>query len=244
MSAHVTSHGESRLDRTVGEIVAADYRTAQIFEKYDIDFCCGGKIPLQTICSEKRIDPAKILGEIDSLQNTPIEPDQNYSAWSLSFLADYIVNTHHAYLRENLHQIAAYARKIAEVHGATHPELIEIADIFDRIVGDMKSHLLEEEEVFFPAIKRIEAAGKEGRPPELSDVTVIRDNLAKLDSEHNLIGDAVHTIRDLSRDYAVPADACNTFKLAFRKLEAFEDDLHKHVHLENNILFPRAAKQC
>lgn len=156
-------------------------------------------------------------------------------------MADYIVNTHHVYLKENDDQIAAYARKIAGVHGAHHPEVIKIASIFDKINSDMAVHLKEEEEVFFPAVKRADAARKAGNTPETKDLEVIKTSLANFAREHEEIGDATHMIRHLSKEYAIPDDACNTFMVTYQKLKEFEDDLHKHVHLENNILFPKAA---
>lgn len=229
------------LTTTIGEIVAADYRTSEVFEAHGIDFCCGGKIALSTICQEKGIDPAVLLHEIQSIKSKQIDRSQNYTAWELPFLADYIVNTHHVYLKENDDQIAAYARKIAGVHGAHHPEVIEIASIFDKINSDMAVHLKEEEEVFFPAVKRADAAKKAGTAPEAKDLEVIKTSLANLAREHEEIGDATHTIRHLSKEYAIPDDACNTFMITYQKLKEFEDDLHKHVHLENNILFPKAA---
>lgn len=229
-------------DKTIGEIVAADYRTATVFEKYGIDFCCGGKSALGTICAEKGLDLDAITSELGAVQNEPAERSQNYSSWALPFLADYIVNTHHVYLKENDAQIAAYARKIADVHGTHHPEVIRIAAIFDKIATDMAAHLKEEEEVFFPAIKRVDAARISGNTPDEKDLETIRVSLLKLHREHEEIGDAIHEIRHLSNDYAIPADVCNTFMLTYRKLKEFEDDLHKHVHLENNILFPKAAE--
>ncbi len=230
------------LTATIGEIVAADYRTAEVFEAHGIDFCCGGKIALSTICREKGIDPAVLLHEIDAIKSEHIDRRHNYTAWELPFLADYIVNTHHIYLKENDGQIAAYARKIAGVHGAHHPEVIEIASIFEKIATDMAVHLREEEEVFFPAVKRADAARKAGNAPEAKDRDVIKSSLAKLGREHEEIGDAIHTIRHLSKEYAIPDDVCNTFMVTYQKLKEFEDDLHKHVHLENNILFPKAAE--
>jgi regulator of cell morphogenesis and NO signaling len=229
-------------NRTVGDYVAEDYRTAQVFERYGIDFCCGGKVALSAVCREKGIDQGAIQAEIEAAKSEPLERSQNYAAWGLPFLADYIINTHHGYLNENTGQIAVYAHKIAEVHGAHHPEVIEIARIFDRIAADMKAHLREEEEVLFPAIRRIDSARKAGNEPEPSDVATIRASLDKLDQEHDAIGDAVHAIRDISKGYAIPDDVCNTFAVTYRKLKEFEDDLHKHVHLENNILFPKAAR--
>lgn len=233
---------ESRYDLTVGEFVAEDYRTAKVFERYGIDFCCGGKIPLSEICREKNVDPAAIIREIEAVKSEPQERSQNYAAWGLPFLADYIVNTHHGYLNENTRQIAVYARKIADVHGDRHPEVIEIAGIFDRIAADMEAHLREEEEVLFPLIKRIDAARKGGVPPEAGDPEALKASLDKLNLEHDAIGDAVHTFRDLSKGYVIPDDVCNTFAVTYRKLKEFEDDLHKHVHLENKILFPKAAR--
>ena len=230
------------LDRTIGEIVAADYRTAKVFESHGIDFCCGGKTALSAICQEKGINPQTLLQEIETIKSEQIDRSQNYTSWELSFLADYIVNTHHAYLKDNDKQIASYARKIASVHGAHHPEVIEISAIFDKIATDMEAHLREEEEVFFPAIKRAATERKNGTAPAKEDLDVIKKSLAKLGREHEEIGDAIHAIRHLSHEYAIPDDVCNTFLITYKKLKEFEDDLHKHVHLENNILFPKATQ--
>jgi regulator of cell morphogenesis and NO signaling len=232
----------SALDRTIGEIVASDYRTAKVFETHGIDFCCGGKIALSTICQEKCINPDTLLQEIETIKSEQIDRSQNYTSWELPFLADYIVNTHHVYLKENDEQIASYARKIAGVHGAHHPEVIEISAIFNKIATDMEAHLREEEEVFFPAIKRPDTETKNGNAPAKEDLDVIKKTLAKLGREHEEIGDAIHAIRHLSNEYAIPGDVCNTFLITYQKLKEFEDDLHKHVHLENNILFPKAAQ--
>lgn len=229
-------------NKTIGEIVATDFRTATVFEKHVIDFCCGGKVTLAATCAEKRLDLATITSELEAVQNEPAERNQNYSLWSLPFLADYIVNTHHVYLKENDEQIAAYARKVADVHGEHHPEVIRIATIFEKIAADMVGHLKEEEEVFFPALKRADAARIAGGTPDATDRETIRTSLLRLHREHEEIGDAIHEIRHLAKDYAIPDDVCNTFMLTYKKLNEFEDDLHKHVHLENNILFLKAAQ--
>jgi regulator of cell morphogenesis and NO signaling len=228
--------------KSVGEFVAADYRTAKVFEKYGKDFCCGGKVALSDACREKGIDLGTIQQEIEAAKGEPLERSLNYAAWELSFLSDYIVTVHHVYIKENSGQIAAYAHKVAEVHGAHHPEVKEIAVIFDKIVTDLAAHLHEEEETFFPAVKRADAARKAGNTAEQQDSDAIRVCLAKLRREHEEIGDAVHTIRDLAKGYAIPGDVCNSFVVTYQKLKEFEDDLHKHVHLENNILFPKAEQ--
>jgi len=227
---------------TIGDLVAKDYRAATVFERYGIDFCCGGKVTLAAACLEKGLDPAELQGELEKAADQPLDRSQNYTAWELPFLADYIVNTHHVYLKENTSGIAAYAHKIAQVHGAHHPEVIEIAAIFDKIAADMALHLRNEEEQLFPAIRQLVSLEKAGRAQEAKDVETLRANLAALTHEHDEIGAAIHEIRRLASDYAIPADVCNTFVVAYAKLKEFEDDLHKHVHLENNILFPKAAR--
>lgn len=229
-------------NKSVGDFVAEDFRVATVFEKYGIDFCCGGQTPLAALCQEKAIDRTAILREIEAIKSTPPERSQNYAAWELSFLADYIVNTHHAYLNENTGPISSYAHKIAKVHGAHHPELILIATRFDLIANDLTAHLREEEDVLFPTIKRIEAAQKAGNAPAKKDRATIRGSLETLHLEHETIGDAVYEIRHLAKDYEIPADVCNTFVVTYEKLKEFEDDLHKHVHLENNILFLKATQ--
>ncbi len=183
-----------------------------------------------------------MLEEIEAAKSQPIDRSRNFAAWELPFLADYIVNTHHGYLHDNTGQLLGYVRKIAEVHGAHHPEVIEIAKIFSKIATGLRDHLREEEQVLFPAIKRIDAARKAGEAPAQKDVETVGTSLAKLGLEHEAIGEAVHEIRHLSGNYAIPSDVCNTFVLTYKKLDEFEDDLHMHVHLENNILFPKAAK--
>jgi regulator of cell morphogenesis and NO signaling len=229
-------------ERTIGEIVAADYRTAKVFENHGIDFCCGGNVALAATCADKGIDLGTITRELDAVQRGPVERSQNYAAWELPFLADYIINAHHTYLKENTGPIAAYAQKIAGVHGAHHPEVIEIATLFDKIAVEMAAHLREEEAVCFPAIKRAYAASKAGAAPAAKDIEIIQTSLKTLRQEHEGIGEAVHTLRRLAKDYAIPGDVCNTFVVTYQKLQEFEDDLHTHVHLENNILFPKAAQ--
>ena len=227
--------------KTLGQLVTENYRRADVFEKNVMDFCCGGAVTLETACRENNLDLEKIVDEIEALEREPIPRGENYAAWDPSFLADYILNTHHAWLHENTGKIVGYAHKIVEVHGSRHPELKDVATFFDRIASDLKGHLREEEDHFFPAIKKLEAARKSGTSAHESDREIIDRDLERLFREHQEVGDAVHEIRRLTKDYAVPADACNTFELTYRLLKEFEDDLHKHVHLENNILFPKAA---
>lgn len=230
------------ISETVGAVVARDYRTAAVFERFGIDFCCGGNVTLEKACRDKGINPEELQRELDGAADRPLDRSQNYDAWELPFLADYIVNTHHSYLKENTENIAAYARKIAQVHGEHHPEVIAISEIFDNIAADMAVHLQNEEEQLFPAIRNLVAMKKEGVPHEAKDIEKLKATLATLNHEHDEIGAAMHEIRRLAKNYVIPGDVCNTFMVTYQKLSEFEDDLHKHVHLENNILFPKASR--
>jgi regulator of cell morphogenesis and NO signaling len=228
--------------KTVGEIVAEDYRTARVFEQHGIDFCCGGNVTISVICRKMNIDPDVIRREIESISNTSQEQKLDYASWELSSLADYIVENHHVYIKENMVQIATYCDKIAEVHGTNHPEVIEIDKIFTAIVPSLAKHLEYEELHFFPAVKRLEVDAKSAAVSEKATPETLQEGLVRLYREHEEVGDEIHRIRHLAHDFFIPDDACNTFVLTYRKLQEFEDDLHKHVHLENNILFPNAAK--
>lgn len=227
---------------TIGAVVAKNYRAADVFEKYGIDFCCGGNVPVAQACKDRGIDPEALRRELERATAEPLTSSVNFDAWELPTLADYIVDTHHVYLKQNTAAIIAYTEKVAQVHGAHHPEVIEIASIFGRLAADITLHAAKEEDLLFPAIHRLVALKDAGGNPETGDVERLRAVLAELLHEHDEVGAAIHEIRRLARDYQVPADACNTFTVTYQKLKEYEDDLHKHVHLENNILFPKATK--
>jgi regulator of cell morphogenesis and NO signaling len=221
-------------NQTVGSIVAEHFNTAAVFKSVGIDFCCGGHQSLEAAAVEQGVN----LDTLEQQLNETIEsgtgglPD--FKDWSLDFLADYIVNVYHSKAWKMLPEIKAYVDKIAHVHGENHPELHEIADAFNLIHTEMPLHLKEEEDSLFPAIKLAmttnDAAAK-------ATIKAAYDNLM---NDHVLIGGTMDNIRELSNKYALPEDACNTYLVTYKLLEAFEDDLHIHVHLENNLLFPRA----
>jgi regulator of cell morphogenesis and NO signaling len=231
------------VERTIGEIVADDYRTAKVFESHGIDFCCGGKVSLVESCKEKKINVKVITDELETVKKEPLERAMNYASWELPFLADYIINVHHSYLKDNTSQVSEYAKKIADVHGAAHPEVKEISKIFDQVATDLMTHMrVGEEEILFPAIKRVAEAGKAGSAGDSKDRETIKNSILSLMHEHEEIGAAIHTIRRLAKDFAIPSDVCNTFVVTYQKLKEFEEDLHKHVHLENNLLFLKASR--
>ena len=221
---------------TIGQIVAEDFRTAEVFRRAGIDFCCGGKSSLSAACAEKGIKIDWLESELLKIRNSPKSPSLEYSAWSLDFLCDYIVNTHHKYVLKTLPDLVFYTAKIASVHGEHHPELKEVESIISEINEELLQHLKNEEEVLFPAIRNLVK-----KDPSLK-IGVITTEITRMWKEHEFAGGAMDKIRQITGNYSVPADGCNTYHVAFRLLKQFEDDLHVHVHLENNILFPKALE--
>jgi regulator of cell morphogenesis and NO signaling len=218
---------------TVGEIVAADNRTATVFKKAGIDFCCGGKKTLEESCREKGIDPEDLAGKLENVDSVAGAVRLNYNEWDPVFLSDYIVNVHHTFVRKNLPELVHYTGKIASVHGMNHPELIVIADLIVQVNDELRKHMKKEEEILFPAVKKMFSGGN----------SQVRETLERelplLLGEHEFAGGALDRISEITWGYQLPEDACNSYRLAFSLLEKFEDDLHIHVHLENNILFPK-----
>jgi len=221
-------------DKTIGEIVAADFRAASIFKEAGIDFCCGGKKGIDETCAEKGIDKTELLGKLEGLKSTPNTTTHNFKEWEPGFLCDYIVNTHHKYVLKSLPELVSYTEKIASVHGDRHPELKEVAVLFSQINKELVQHLKNEEDVLFPAIKEVLRSGS----PKAKET--VKSEISRLSGEHEFAGGAMDKINVITSGYLVPDDGCNTYHVTFRLLNQFEDDLHTHVHLENNILFPKA----
>jgi len=218
----------------IGEIVTQDFRAAEIFKNAGIDFCCGGNQSLEQACREKHIDSTVLEAELTKLENTTVNALHNFNEWNLDFLCDYIVNTHHKTVMKLLPQLTAYTQKIEQVHGVHHPELLEIATLFHQINDELLQHLRKEEEVLFPAIKEaLKTNSSESKKLIISEIT-------RMKGEHEFAGGAMDKINVLSDNYSIPDDGCNTYRVTYKLLEEFEDDLHIHVHLENNILYPKA----
>jgi len=234
--------GESEYNsQTLSEIVKNNFKAAAVFEKYNLDFCCKGNKFLATACEEKSVNESEILSELERIkayQNSSI----NYEEWSLDFLIDYIVNTHHSYLRKMIPIISEHVNKVAAVHGQNHPELKEIARIFSVVYKDLKQHMMKEEEILFPHIKYLVKSKANGTRFESPYFGTVQNPIRLMESEHQTAGDELFEIRRLSNSYKVPEDACNTFSVTFQELKEFEEDLHKHVHLENSILFPKSIQ--
>jgi regulator of cell morphogenesis and NO signaling len=218
----------------VGDIVTEDFRAAEIFKQEGIDFCCGGSQSLEQAAKEKNLDIAEIEYKLNNLDEVVSNRQLNYNDWNLDFLCDYIVNEYHNKVYKLLPQLTAYLNKLVQVHGANHPELKDIADLFSLVNTELPIHQKQEEEVFFPAIK--EALYTDS----VQAKEIITSQIAPMMDEHELIGGTIDKINVLSKKYSVPDDGCNTYRLTYKLLEEFEDDLHTHVHLENNILYPKA----
>ncbi|PRY01226.1 regulator of cell morphogenesis and NO signaling [Pontibacter ummariensis] len=225
---------------TVGELVAKDFRKAQVFKKYGIDFCCGGKRSLAQVCEQKGIDKAALEQELNALPDTKAGNETDYASWEPSFLADYIVNVHHKYVRESIPALYEFTSKIARVHGKRHPELLEIAKHFVNVANELEAHMPKEERVLFPYIKQLDEAKKKGEKVSPPPFGSIQNPINMMEMEHEAAGSELEAIKELTSNYTIPADACATYTVAFKKLQEFEEDLHRHIHLENNILFPKA----
>jgi regulator of cell morphogenesis and NO signaling len=227
---------------TLGEIAAKDLRKAEVFKKYGLDFCCGGKKTLEEACKEKGLDTLKVKEELERpAQATSTFPQHDFNAWDLSFLSDYIVNVHHSYVQQNIPVISDLSQKVADHHGKTNPELGSIRDKVDEMVSELKVHLKKEENILFPYIKSLENSKKAGTAAPTGFGSV-QQPIAVMENDHDIVGDLADEIRILSHNYTLPENACNSYTLLYKKLEEFENDLHMHIHLENNILFPKAVE--
>lgn len=225
-------------NQTVGEVVARNYKTADVFLSKGIDFCCGGNISIGQVCQNQGVDEEKLIRDLEAvLTEKDIESDL-LNRLSPGALIDYIVDTHHTFVRENLITIPPYLEKLADVHGANHAELIKVNDLFAEIVVEMKDHMQKEEEILFPYIQNLE----KGLSPKMVKYATLNEVLDVMHAEHDAAGTGMRTINELTDGYIVPADGCNTYRVALEKLKAFESDLHRHVHLENNILFSKALQ--
>ena len=226
-------------EKTLAAIVTENIRSAIVFEEFGLDFCCKGNRKLKDACADKKIDSQKVVSELEN-QSDGGNEKQNVNDWPLDFLVDYILNNHHQYVRRMIPIISLHADKVASVHGENHPETLQIADLFLAVREELEGHMMKEERILFPQIKQMVLTQEENSqflPPPFS---TIQNPIRMMEHEHTNAGDALYQIRELSKNYSHPKDACNTFKALYSELKEFEEDLHKHIHLENNILFPKS----
>ena len=227
-------------NQNIGELVAQDYRSASVFKKYGIDFCCQGNRTINDACIEKKIDVVNVLNDLETIGNASNSSGIDFKSWPLDLLADYIEKTHHRYVEDKSPELLAYLNKICEVHGENHTELYEIKDLVQQTVDNLTQHMKKEELVLFPFIRKMENAKRRGETLQKPSFGSIQNPINQMESEHSAEGDRFRAIERLSNNYTPPEDGCNTYRVTFAMLKEFQDDLHLHIHLENNILFPKS----
>jgi regulator of cell morphogenesis and NO signaling len=227
---------------TIRDMVVGNFRTAAVFQKYGIDFCCRGDRPLAEACAEKGIGLAEVLADLDTIDGNSSDVMPRFETWDLDLLVDYIVSNHHQYVKRILPVLYQHTGKVAAVHGANHPEMVQVAASFAKIGQELELHMRKEEQVLFPYIKSLVAAQRAGMTPAMPHFGTVRNPIAMMEAEHRAAGDETAIIRELTHDYTPPEDGCTTYRVTLQELHDFEQDLHRHVHLENNILFPKALE--
>lgn len=232
---------ESLQEKTVANVVTENIKAAHVFKKYGIDFCCGGGVSIKRACEKANVNLDELTDELLRLDNQA-DRASDYNSWKLDFLTDHIINVHHHYVEENSPLLLQYAKRVNHVHGGFYKELNEIEALVIEVVQEMASHQKKEELILFPYIKRlVKAAEENGALPE-SHFGSVDNPIKMMEEEHDEAGEIMRKIAALSNNFTPPQGACNTYKAFFAKLEEFEQDLHHHIHLENNILFPKATK--
>ncbi|WP_343705775.1 iron-sulfur cluster repair di-iron protein [Flavobacterium sp.] len=232
---------ENLKNKTIGSFVAEDFRTAAVFSKYRIDFCCKGNRTVTEVCEKQNIDADALLENVLQVVQSENSGSIGFNSWPLDLLADYIEKTHHRYVEEKMNVLLPFLDKLCKVHGANHPELFKINELFVGCAGELSQHMKKEELILFPFVKRMlktkESDGILSQPP----FGTVTNPIAMMMHEHDNEGERFREIAELTNNYTPPADACTTYRVTFAMLKEFEADLHKHIHLENNILFPKAV---
>jgi regulator of cell morphogenesis and NO signaling len=231
------------LNKTVRDLAVENPAATRVFEKFGIDYCCGGGKSLREACQAANVVPDKLLDLLETAgQGKNTNGNKDWKSEPLSDLIDHIVATHHTYTREELDRLDPLLAKVCSVHGQRHPELLRIQQLFGGLSQELTMHMMKEEQVLFPYIHRMEEAVLERRtiiPPMFGTV---QNPVQMMIHEHDSAGQALHEMREASAGYTPPKDACVSFQTLYRALDEFERDLHQHIHLENNILFPRAVE--
>lgn len=228
-------------ERTVASYVTQNIKTAHVFKKHGIDFCCGGGISLDKACIKAGVDLSILEKDLLATEEN-IPRNLNFNSWDLDFLSDHIINFHHAYVEESIPLLFQYAAKVAQVHGKHNKELIEIQSLFSQVATELSAHLKKEELVLFPFIKKLVKAERENSPAPAAPFGSVDNPIKMMEAEHEEAGEIMKKISQLSNNYTPPEHACNTYRAFYAKLDEFEQDLHQHIHLENNILFPKALR--
>ena len=230
--------------KTVREVALNNPAATRVFEKLGIDYCCGGNKSIEQACGEANLKIQQVLESLKSAE-TADDGRRQGKAWLTEPLADVIAhinNTHHTYTREEIARLRPLFDKVCNVHGDKHPELRQVRHDFHALAQELSTHMMKEEAVLFPYIERMEEAVIAREPVLPAPFGTVRNPVAMMMHEHDSAGNLLRTMRDLSNGYQPPANACVSYKTLYSALADFERDLHQHIHLENNILFPRAIE--
>jgi regulator of cell morphogenesis and NO signaling len=226
--------------KTVRELASEIPGATRLFEKLNIDYCCRGDQLLGEACTRAGLSVHAVCRWLTALP--PRDVPESFQALALVELTEYIVNKHHAFTRNELERLTALLAKVCPVHGGNHPELLQIQSEFQMLGAELKPHMMKEERILFPHIAQLETAAVQNGPAPLAPFGTVRNPIAVMMREHDAAGDILKSIRRLSRDFAIPEDACLSYRALYGALKELEADLHQHIHLENNILFPRALE--
>lgn len=229
-------------EKTVGQMVAENPEAARIFEQAGIDYCCGGQRGLEEACSKAKMSFAEVAALLEQAAANRSGADRDWLRAGQAELVEHIVSKHHGYVRQELPRLTALLAKVQGVHGKNHPELAQIARTFADISSEMTMHMMKEENILFPYIVEMEKAAQGKGPQPMAMFGTVQNPVRMMMTEHDSAGANLKAIRELSGDYTPPADGCTSYRVLYVALAAFEADLHTHIHLENNILFPRAIE--
>lgn len=225
-----------QINDSVGAIVRDRPALSRLFEHVNVDYCCGGKQTLAEACRQRGLDPQAFLAQLEDYAKKTVVPDLGLTQLSLTQLADHIETTHHAYLHAELPRLETLVTKVTAAHGAQNPTLVQLKEVFLALAAELATHLLKEEQVLFPMLRRLDAS---------SSILVAHCGLLcypvrQMEVEHEDAGAALTQLRQLAHDFVPPEGACNTYRALLDALAQFEQDMHQHIHKENNILFPQA----
>ncbi|REG90345.1 iron-sulfur cluster repair di-iron protein [Algoriphagus antarcticus] len=226
----------------IGELVAKDYRYATVFQKNKIDFCCQGNRTIEEACDRKKVNIDALLSELTEAAQINETATTDFNSWPLDLLADYIEKKHHRYVESRITEIKPMLAKIVKVHGEMHPELLEVEELFLGSAGELTAHMKKEEFILFPFVKKLVQASEEKTELTPGHFGTVANPVAMMMEEHAAEGERFRKIAELTDDYTPPKGACTTYMVTFSLLKEFEQDLHLHIHLENNILFPKAIE--
>lgn len=229
------------LAKTVRDYAIETPQTIPVFEKLGIDFCCGGNRPLEEACAAANLKLADVLASLEAALATPVQrSEKELQAGSLAELIAHIVGTHHVYLRRELPQIEKLADRVYEKHGANHPELAQVRSVFHGLADELMLHLMKEENILFPYVERMEESVLQREPILPPPFGTVANPVRMMEHEHDSAGEALKAVRKATHSFTPPEDACTSYRALYTALENLERDLHQHIHLENNVLFPRA----